>query len=487
MARRRLRMVADGSSLVAGFTAIRAELALPTQFPAPVAVAAALAARSGPSIPNGHQPGADYDDATHLPFVTVDPPGSLDLDQAFHLERRAGGYRVNYAIADVGGFVRHGDPIDVEARRRVETIYSPDTRTPLHPTVLCEGAASLLPGRTRPALWWRLDLDGSGELVDVDVRRAMMRSRERLDYVTVQRRIDTASHEPSLLLLEEIGMLRQVRERARGGVDLGLPEQEVVPRDGGWALQFRAGQPVEGWNAQLSLLTGMAAARLMIDAKVGVLRTMPSPPPSDVARLRRTAEGLGIDWADTVSYGDLVHTLDPRRDQHAAFLSEATILLRGAGYTAFDGTLPAQLVHSAVAAPYAHATAPLRRLVDRFVGEVCLAVCAGREVAPDVRSALPLLPELMADGDRRASSLERACVDLVEAAVLAPHLGKTFAGVVVDVRRATRSSPAGGIVQLARPAVLGFCVGDLPLGRRVEVRLIEADVARRRVRFAVAQ
>jgi exoribonuclease R len=480
MARRRLRLVADGSSLAAGFGAIRAELELPRQFPADVLAAADRAASEGPT--------SSYRDATELPFVTVDPPGSLDLDQALHLQRRGSGYRVHYAIADVGGFVRDGDLVDQEARRRVETLYSPDARTPLHPPVLSEGAASLLPGRERPAVLWQLDLDSAGELVATQVQRARVRSRRRLDYRDVQEEIDASRTDldDSLCLLREVGRLRQQREREPGGVDLGLAEQEVVPRAGGWALQFREVRAVEGWNAQLSLLTGMAAAALMIEAKVGVLRTMPPPATSDIERLRRTAQGLGIDWPPSVSYGELVHGLDPRRDQSAAFRSEATVLLRGAGYTAFDGSLPHQLVHSAVAAPYAHTTAPLRRLVDRFVSEVCLAVSQGQAVPEPVRAALPLLPDLMAEGDRRASSLERACVDLVEATVLAPHVGKTFTAVVVDVRAKTKGSPVGGIVQLARPAVLGFCEGVLPLGRRVEVRLTEADVSRRRVRFALA-
>ena len=64
-------------------------------------------------------------------------------------------------------------------------------------------------------------------------------------------------------------------------------------------------------------------------------------------------------------------------DRVDAFETEAASLFRGAAYTAFDGTLPAETTHAAIAAPYAHCTAPLRRLVDRYAGEVCLALCAG--------------------------------------------------------------------------------------------------------------
>jgi exoribonuclease R len=151
-----------------------------------------------------------------------------------------------------------------------------------------------------------------------------------------------------------------------------------------------------------------------------------------------------------------------------------------AGYTAFDGAPPALAEHSAIAAPYAHATAPLRRLADRFVSETVLALHAGAEVPPWCRQALPELPPLMAGADRREHELDRAVLDYVEAVVLAPRVGETFDAVV------TETDDKGGMVQLADPAVRARLSGDAPLGERVRVRLTEADPATRRVRFALA-
>ena len=100
---------------------------------------------------------------------------------------------MRYAIADVAAFVTAGGLVDAEAQRRVETLYAPDRRTPLYPPVLSEGAASLLPGQTRPALVWTLDLDRDGELTRTDVRRAVVRSREQQDYPTVQAQLDAGT------------------------------------------------------------------------------------------------------------------------------------------------------------------------------------------------------------------------------------------------------------------------------------------------------
>ncbi len=483
--RRRLRVspsvlqppAAGAIELKAGFEAIRLELEVDEHFAADVLDEAARSAR------NFRRPDLDL---TGLAFATLDPAGSTDLDQAYLIERAGTGFRLRYAIADVGAFVDPGGLVDTEAHRRVETLYGPDGRIPLHPPVLSDGAASLLPGVDRPALVWTLDLDETGELTRTDVRRAMVRSREQQDYLTVQAAIDAGTAPESVLLLRELGRLRLERERSRGGMSLNTPEQEVVPTaDGTWGLRFRAGLPVEDWNAQMSLLTGMAAAGLMLAGGIGVLRTMPPADPRDIDRLRRIARGLGIAWAADDSYGALLSTLDAKRNHDAAFLSEATSLFRGAAYAAFDGAPPAVTTHAAIAATYTHCTAPLRRLVDRYAGEVCLALCAGVPVPDWVRAALPTLPEEMATGIHKGNTLDRADVDLVEAALLRHRMGEVFDSVVVDLDE----KRGGGVVQLTDPAVLARCAsgpGGLPLGEPLRVRLTAAEIATRTVRFEPA-
>jgi exoribonuclease R len=455
------------------FAAIRAEFDVPEEFPA-AALAEAERRAAAPRLPEL--------DATDIPLVTLDPVGSRDLDQAVHLATRGDGYRVSYAIADVGAVVDLGGALDAEARRRGQTLYGPDRRIPLHPTVLSEGAASLLPGQLRAAALWTIDLDADGEPVHVELRRSRVRSRAQLDYPSVQARADAGTLPAALALLPTLGMLLQQRAADRGAIELGTRDQEVeATPDGGWTLVHRGDLPVEGWNAEVSLLTGRCAAALMLEGGVGVLRTLPSARPEDVARLRLLAPPLGVEWPADVSPGAVIAGLDPARPGHAAFLEEAVTLLRGAAYTAFDGAPPQQPGHGGVGAPYAHVTAPLRRLVDRFGTEVCLALAAGREPAPRLRAALPELPALMAASDRRTREVERAVVDATEAWLLRHREGETFSAVVVD------AEDGRGTVVLDGLAIRGRCTGPgLRPGTRVRVRLEEADVARRTVRFAPA-
>ena len=475
----RVRPTGDGAEpqeLRAGIATIEAELEVTATFPDDVQEAATRAAAAPRPLERA--------DRTDLPLVTVDPAGAKDLDQALHLERDGTGFVLHYAIADVAAFVTAGDPVDLEAHRRGQTLYGADHRIPLHPPVISEDAASLLPDQVRPALLWTIRLDAEGARTDVQVERALVRSRAQLDYVGAQAAIEDGTAPESLALLQVVGRLRLAREAERGGISLPLPEQEIDASGAHWELEYRSLLPVEEWNAQMSLLTGFAAASLMVYARIGFLRTLPPPDPRDVQRLHRTAHALGIDWPAEELYPDFIRRLDASRPAHAAMITACTRLLRGSGYVAFDGETPEQPLHAGLNAQYAHVTAPLRRLGDRYASEICVALCAGEEVPAWVRTALPTLAHEMQSSSQRASTYERMVLDLVEAGLLRDRVGEVFEGVVVSVgdKDATR-----GTVTIPEPAVEAPVVSasDLPLGAEVRVRLTTADLAERRVAFAL--
>ena len=539
MSRTRLSTyTAPPAEVVRALDELRARYEVPTAFP-PEALAEAEAAatswaQDGPArlLADGAR------DARDLDLVTIDPPGSMDLDQAVLLERlparseaagasvgdvpgSAATYRVHYAIASLATFVTPGGALDAELRRRGETIYAPDAATPLHPEVLSHGAASLLEDVDRPACLWTIDLDARGEVVSARVERALVRSRARLSYAQVQASIDGESTLPRQVptdlpeLLAEIGRLRLEREAARGGISMTTPEQVVEVTEAaeatevagepspsgdaepaepaksagpaGYRLAYRVPVPAEQYNAQISLLTGMCAARIMVECGVGILRTLPPARPEDYARLRRVAAALGIDWPAAQPYSELVRGLDHAVPAHAAFMDQAMSLFRGSGYLAFGAGgvgVPAddeasdaeEAVHSAIAARYAHVTAPLRRLVDRYGEEVCIAACAQAPVPEWVLQALPDLPGIMEQTGKRARAIGRGALTALEALVLRGHEDEVFDGVITSER------DGRGELVLTEPAVVtevrggsGQSGGRLPVGERVRVRLLSAD------------
>ncbi|MFD4353734.1 RNB domain-containing ribonuclease [Nocardia sp. NPDC058518] len=456
------------------FGAIRSEFGLASEYPSEAVSEArdAVDAFAGTRV-----------DRTDIEFVTIDPPSALDLDQALHIERTPTGFTLHYAIADLGAVIVPGSALAAEAEVRGQTFYLPDGNVPLHPTVLSEGTASLLPGVDRPAALWTIELDNDAVPLSFSVTRALVRSRERFDYAQVQAAADDATLHPSLIALPEFGRLRIEAGFEQGAISLRLPAQEVVSDGDGWRLQLEPRTDADDWNEQVSLLTGMCAARIMVEHKgIGLLRTMPPPPGSAIESMRRTAAALGVEWPAEVPVGRMLAGLDANTPAALVLMSEATGLLRGASYTLLaelDDPSPEQLTHSAIGAPYAHVTAPLRRLADRFTTEICLAYSAGAEVPQWVVDGLKSAAETMRRTDAVANKVDRACVDLTEATVLAPRVGTEFTAVVL--REANGSRPAE--IFVSEPPILARCEGKPPEGKTVDVRLAVADPVTRTIGF----
>ncbi|MFJ6418313.1 RNB domain-containing ribonuclease [Paeniglutamicibacter sp. NPDC091659] len=490
---------AQSTALAQALVALETEFELRTDFPSAVLEEAARA------ISNFEFPPTDRRD---IEFVTIDPAESTDLDQAVHLSRTADGYLVHYAIADVPGFVALGGQLDGETRLRGQTVYLPHRRISLHPESIAEDAGSLLPDRDRSSYLWSFTLDAGGVVTNTALERAIVRSREKLNYVGAQKELDAGTAPEMLGLLREIGLKRIELERERGGASLRIPAQEVECIDGTYVLLANAPLPVEDWNAQISLLTGMEAARLMIRAKVGILRTMPAPLPKDLEVFRLQAATLGAPWPTDQPYGEFLRSLDLDDPGQLALMHHAASLFRGATYTVLDGEVPADLEQAAIGAPYAHTTAPLRRLVDRFSLLVCSYAARRQEVPAAVREVLPLLPKLMGSSNQLVNKVERAVIDTVEAASLAHRVGERFAAVTLT---GTMPAPGGGepgpahangsngsngangrnghksrgTLQLVSPAVTAPFEGSAAAGQHVEVELVTADLLTRTVLFRI--
>lgn len=464
------------AELAASLTALRRSLELPEGFSDPVLREAEEAAREVPLAPED-----GLADLRDVEFLTIDPAGSTDLDQAVHLARTAdGGAILHYAIADVPAYVRPGGDIDAEARQRGQTLYAPDGRVPLHPEVLSEDAASLLPDRERRAYVWRFVLDGGARPVETTLTRAVVRSRRQWSYEDAQRAIDDGTAPETLAALPWFGAERAERERDRGGASLNLPETRIVPDGDGYGVERSEGVPLEDHNAHVSLLTGMAAADIMLRGGIGILRTMPPAAAEDVAEFRARTFALGLPWDEHTAYGDYLRGLD-RSPTARAVTEYAAGLFRGAGYAAFDGQPPEETVQAAIGAPYAHTTAPLRRLVDRWVLVVCDALANGREVPGWARESLEELPGLMARSAQRASQLSAGALDRVEAALLRGREGDVFDAVVLGIRG------DGARVQLSDPPVDAKVPGlDAEPGQTVRLRLERASIDDGVVVFAAA-
>lgn len=464
-----MKALRDPDRLLAdGLAAIRAQFQVPASFPPEVLAAAETAARRGLN---------DHADRTDVPFVTLDPASSTDLDQAFAIDAAGKGagadLLLRYAIADVAWFVRDGDPLDLEAWRRGTTTYLPDGKAPLYPPVLSQGAASLLPGGPRPAVIFTVRIAPDGAVKLEGAERAVIRSRAKLAYATVRDEDLPAG-------FAELARRIDAAEDRRGAARVEPPQQEVEAEGGHYTLRFRPRVPAEDRNAALSLATNLAVADALLAAGTGLFRVMARPDAHAVVRLRHTARAFGLAWPEAMPLDQFERRLRGDDPRDAAFMLAVRRAGQGASYAPFrPGAIP---WHAAVAATYAHATAPLRRLADRYVVQAALAVANGAAVAEPVAAAFERLPAVMAKADARDGQIDRAVIDLAETAALAGREGEVFSAVATDV------AENGVRIQLCDlPVVARVPAPAILPGDRLAVRLDAADTARRTLSFSRAE
>ena len=468
-----------------GFAKLRADFEVPADHPADVQAAAeAAAARPFDVVEPGGTPERwQHVDRTDIPFLTLDPASSTDLDQAFAVSMAGDDVVLHYAIADVGWFVRDGDPIDREAWQRGSTIYLPDGRAGLHPERIAEDAGSLLPGSPKPAIVFTVKVAADGGVRLDGAERAMVRNRSKLAYSTV-----TPADLPDAF--PELSRRIEIAEAARGADRIQWPEQEVVRAEGGgFTLQFRPRNEAEGQNAAMSLATNMAIADALWEAKTGLFRTMPPVDDRRLGRLRHTARAFGLEWPKGVSLRDFEQSLPAGDARTSAFQLAIRRAAGGASYTPYEeferdggpkdgGVKQGKPWHAALAATYVHATAPLRRLADRYVIEATLAISNGRDVPEEVAAAFSELPTAMRRGNTLANRVDRAAIDLAEAVLLQDREGDVFEAVVTD------EDDRGARIQICEPAVVARTVARrVDPGDDIQVKLVRVDVTERRIDF----
>jgi len=456
-----MKALADPDRLLGeGLAAIRAQFAVPDDLPPEVL---AEAERTRGRAPSEH---ADWTGRT---FVTLDPASSTDLDQAFVIEPDGAALVLHYALADIGWFVPEGGAMEAEAWQRGLTLYLPDGKARLYPAALSEGAASLLPDGPRPAIVASVACARDGRVELRAMTRAVVRSRAKLAYDSVD--IAAVPH------FAEFAARMKRGEDARGAARVDPPEQEVErDEQAKFRLSFRPWLPSETANAALSLAANIAIAEALLGAKTGLFREMPPPDERAVARLRHTARALGLTWPDNATLAQFERTLDPRQPACAAF----QLAVRRAGAPAhYAPYTPGHVPwHAALGATYTHATAPMRRLADRYVLEAALAVANGQAVPETCAAAFARLPAVMNAADAREGAVERAVIDLAEAALLAGREGELFAAVVTD-----RDERGARIQLTGLPIVARVDAHKVAAGDALRVRLVTADPVRRSLRF----
>ncbi len=473
---------------------------------------------------------ADRIDLRDRRFATIDPETARDFDDALCVEDGPrGGTRVWVAVADVSHYVRWDDALDREAVLRGVSVYLPDRVIPMLPHELSSGICSLNADVDRCAMVVRLDYDATGERIDTSYAAAVIRSKARLDYPGVAaalggdfrgRREAYRPWADELARLDGLARILRAKRRARGALELEIPEAKVVldaddPRlirdvvkSKGDPAVKQAYELVE----EFMIAANEAVGKFFRERGAPTVWRVHAPPKAE--RVRVLAEmlapmGITVDAEEAVTPIGMKNVLDQILEKPSA-RSLSFLVLRTLKQAIWD-TVP--VGHFGLASmEYLHFTSPIRRYPDLLVHRLLKYYLAkdgqpsggGYRKPPPVVERLTELAAASSQHERRAMEAEREAVAMYRAYLMRDQVGERYTGAISAV------TSFGAFVEIDEPFVEGLLKLDalgedmvfdeihltlrarrsgltLSLGDPVTVEIVDVSVPKRRINLALVQ
>ncbi len=405
-------------------------------------------------------------DLREHPFVTIDGEDARDFDDAVYCEeKKAGGWRLFVAIADVSHYVEVGSALDREAAHRGTSVYFPDYVVPMLPEILSNGLCSLNPQVDRLCMVCEMTISAIGKVSGYKFYEAVMHSHARLTYTEVGSVIDDRNkkrsgvrqqfHEilPQIDVLHDLYQTLRANRDTRGAIDFETKETRILFDD---ERKIKKIVPTERNEAhklieECMLAANVCAAKFLEFHKIPSLyRVHESPREEKIKMLQEFLGELGISMYFNGDVGpeDYQNVLQHVADRPDAKLIQ-TVMLRSMNQAVYQ---PENQGHFGLAyQAYAHFTSPIRRYPDLLVHRAIRSIVRSKIETAKVRrvkGAKPLskasiypygdetmvnLGEQCSLNERRADEATRDVVNWLKCEYLRGHVGESFEGVISAV------------------------------------------------------
>ncbi len=454
-----------------------------------------------------------YRDLRERFVFTIDPVDARDFDDAVSVERaEPDRWRVGVHIADVSHYVPWGSAVDVDARKRATSTYLVDRVVPMLPEKLSNDVCSLRPGEVRRTMTVDMLVNERGRVVDAEAYPALICSDARLTYDEAQAFLDSGADLDAELQfrirqLSRIAKQRAALRKEAGGLDFDTVEARVRLDDTGHPIDIDLREKTDATQLieEAMIMANEAVARKLRDAGFPCLYRVHEKPAID------SLEGLvpvlqEFDWFKCVDVGLFVAgnphavgtVLDACKDRPEAALV-TTLVLRSMKRAVYSPELSEH--YGLASAAYAHFTSPIRRYPDLVVHRMLRALLTKRPEKFDQEvSSLPWIAEHSSEMERVAEQAARESQEVKIVELMEEHIGEMFSALVSGVATfglfVRLDNTAEGVVEMAdlgneyfildpvRHMLTGSDTGkQYRLGRRMAVRLVEADRRTRRLRF----
>lgn len=426
-------------------------------------------------------------------IFTIDNDTAKDFDDAVGISRVSDGYKLRVSIADVTDYVGLGSGIDNDALQRGTSIYMPDKVIPMLPEKLSNDLCSLVPHKDRLAKTVEMDFNDCGDITDYKVYKSVIRSHARLNYSYASDLLGKRSAEKGVRreIVQSLHLMKELYERVRerrisnGELSFDLPEPELIRDELGRTVDVvkLTRNIAHGIIEEFMIAANTCVAMHIFNSKTPSIYRVHDIP--DLVSLNELSDelkklGYSLNINGAIKAKDIQKVIfesKGRPEEVAVNMLILRSLKRALYSTSPRGHFGLALRH------YTHFTSPIRRYPDLVVHRLIDSIVIGRKI-PYTTESLEWISNHCSMRERYADEIEREAIKLESANMMKAHVGKEFEGIVVSVL------PFGIFVELKNVFVEGFVPKEkvrrnrkrsFEVGQKVNVKVDEADVERRRI------
>jgi len=405
---------------------------LPTEFPGEVLQEVASFAH-----PEGDAPfNDDRLDLRKEFIVTIDPETAKDFDDAIHVKSLGGGkWEVGVHIADVSSYVQPGSALDVEARKRGNSVYLVNQVIPMLPEELSNGLCSLNPRVDRLTYSCIATVTEDGKILKHYTTRSVIHSKHRLSYeqafVRLQRKPQD-SLDQALNQSWKIASKLRSNRFAAGSLDLDMPEVKVHCDEHGKPYKMTrvehdiSHQLIEEFMLMANELVAKDLRRKQLPA---VFRVHESPDAEKLAEYRELLKIHDIKVGDLTQKKEVQRALkliEGRPETHALKVGLLRSLKRAVYSAKPEGH------YGLGKEDYTHFTSPIRRYSDLIVHRALAGIKMGGT------AEMEKIAQHISQTERTAADAEGESVKLKKFEFFQNQLtegkNQSFQAVVMDVQ-----------------------------------------------------
>lgn len=455
-------------------------------------------------------------------IFTIDGDDTKDIDDAVSVEALPNGhYKLIVAIADVTNYITLNSPIDLEARERGNSYYSPGVVNPMYSVKLSNGICSLNPNVDRLALTTEMEIDENGNIVDFDIYEAIIRSRIQMTYKNVNKILNKNEvpngYEPYVEHLKNLEKLYHILKKnriKRGMVDFDRPEIKIIVDENRKITDItkRTQDTGESIIEYCMLIANECTGTYMMNMMLPFIYRVHDLPnetrfKETINLIKSYGEKLDekINFKNGASYQKILNSLK-ESERYAIYCYLLLRCMAKAEYNTENYGHFAIGIDSRKNEGYTHFTSPIRRYSDTMVHRILKKVLHG-EIEDlekdDFKELLTKIAIKCSERERVADQFERAANKMKTAEYLQDYIGYTYEGTITGFTNSAMFVELDNLIE-GRVALssmkdyytyneeLGILVGQnskkiYRLGDKVEITVVRADKEEREIDFELVR